>query len=144
MDWKERVISVYSNKKQRNIAIVIILSIILFSIIIYRITHIEKPPTPGALRAVICKKCRKVDVRRVYDIKKIKCKYCGGDVALAWKCGKCQYEYYVEENRVDTSKLNTMQRFQKVVESQKCPNCGMERNTHPMTIQEAEKELSGK
>jgi hypothetical protein len=137
MDIKERLLAVYQNKKQRNIIILTLLMIVLSSIILHQLMNPVVPPPPGAKRVVICKKCRKTDIQRVYDITKAKCKYCGGPVAFAWKCGKCQYEYYPEENKkVDTSKLNTMQRLQRAVKEKRCPNCGMERDTRPMTIQD--------
>jgi len=139
MDIKKSVMSVYSNKKQRNIIILTILMLILGSIILHRLLNPEIRPPAGARRVVICKECRKTDIQRIYDIKKAKCKFCGGPVAFAWKCGKCQYEYYTEENKVDTSKLNTMQRLQRAVKERRCPNCGMEKDTRPMTIQDLEK-----
>ena len=139
MDTKKVLTSVYYNKKQRNAVILSILSVILISILLYKLTHPYTPPPSGALRVVICKKCRKTDIQRIYNIKKAKCKFCGGPVAYAWKCNKCQYEYYVEENKVDTSKLNTLQRLQRVVESRRCPNCGAVRDTRPMTLQDIDK-----
>jgi hypothetical protein len=135
MDIKKSVISVFYNKKQRNIIILTTLIIVLVLIIAHHLLNPVKPPPPGALRVVICKECRKTDIQRVYDISKAKCKYCGGPVALAWKCVNCQYEYYTEENKIDTVKLNTMQRLQRVVNERRCPNC-KKTDTRPMTIQD--------
>jgi len=138
MDIKKSVTSILYNRKQRNIIILTTLLIVLVAIIMHNLFHTAPPPLLGARRVVICKKCRKTDVQRIYDISKAKCKYCGGPVALAWKCVNCQYEYYTEENKIDTSKLNTMQRLQRVVNERRCPNC-KKTDTRPMSIQDMEK-----
>ena len=133
------VMTVLKNKKQRNIIILSILTVLLTSILLYQLTHKELPPPPGAKRVVICTKCTKVDLQRVSDIKKAKCKFCGAPVVFAWKCEKCKYEFGLDEKKLATGKKTTMERFQEVVNVERCPNCSST-DTRPMTIQDYDKE----
>ncbi len=138
MDLKSKIIEIWGMKRVRNIIILIILSIVFVSIIVYRVLNMEKPPPQGAKRVVVCKNCKKTDIKRIYKIKEEICDYCNkkGTLAFAWKCEKCKYEYHIVKHKFDPSKLNTMQRFQKVEESRSCPNCGETRDISPMSIQQ--------
>ena len=147
MGFKEFVLWIWSDAKRRNIAIMSVLILIFGSILVYNLTHQPPPPPPGAKRVVICKKCRYVDVQRIVDIhtKKYTCRKCGGPVAIAWKCGACKYEYYILDNKVDMAKLkNTMQKFQFVTRSRRCPNCNEEKNVAPMTLTEFKQEYGNR
>ena len=140
MEIKDALLLFLRDKRKRNILILVASVITLVSLLIYQYSHRYIPPPPGAERVVLCKKCGKTDIQRVYKIGEAKCRYCGGPVAFAWKCGKCQYEYYIIDQKFNSDKMNTLQRLQRVVEARRCPNCGEERDTHPMTLQEFKKE----
>ena len=143
MDLKEFGFYIWTDGKRRNIAILSVLILIFGSILIYKLTHQPPPPPPGAMRVVICKKCKDVDIQRILDInkKKYKCRKCGGPVGIAWKCGSCKYDYYIVDSKPDSAKIkNTMQTFQFVMRSRRCPNCAEEKNVAPMTVAEFEKE----
>ena len=131
-----------TDRKIRNISILTLISVILGCILVYRIVSAPEPVDPGANRVVICRDCGNVEVMRVNDINdpELKCSKCGGRVAIAWKCNKCKYQYYIAEQKFNTKNMKTMQRFQKVVESRRCPNCGETRDTRPMTIKDMEKQ----
>ncbi|NOY74286.1 MAG: hypothetical protein GXP32_00650 [Kiritimatiellaeota bacterium] len=143
MDIKEIGLYIWTDGKRRNIAIMSILILISGSILIYNLTHQPKPPPPGAIRVVICKKCKYVDLQRIIDISSgiYKCRECGGPVGLAWKCGSCKYEYYILDSKPDLAKMkNTMQKFQFTTRTSRCPNCNEEKNVNPMTVSEFKNE----
>ena len=137
MEILNRVIAIWNNKKQRNGVILSLLSIILILIIVNKISNMETPPPPGAKRAVICSSCKHIEVQRIQEVDDARCTECRESVGLAWKCGKCQYEYSAANLEFDTENLNTMQRFQKAAASRSCPNCGMDKDIGPMSIKEA-------
>ena len=142
MDVKELGIYIWSDRKRRSIAIMSVLIVLLMGMILYRLYSIKPPPPPGANRVVICKKCKFVDIRRIVDIKKTKCRCvkCGGPLAIAWKCGACKYEYYVVDAKPDMKKMkNTMDKFKFVLRTRRCPNCGEEKNVGPMSISDYKK-----
>ena len=134
----EAITSFLQNKRARNTVIAILLFFCLAGIITRAILNAPVPPPPGALRAVICKKCQKLQVSRIVDPQnpKVKCSYCGGDVGMAWKCGHCGYVYYVVPRKIDTEGLSTMRRLVKVEAMRGCPNCGETRDVRPMSVDE--------
>jgi rubredoxin len=135
---------IYNNQKQRNIAILIILSLILILTIIIQILNMEKKLPEGALRVVVCKECDNVSVKRIKDIndkldKRNICKKCQGKLEIAWKCNDCQFEYPALKMDKILKKLGkTMDKFQAVVESRRCPNC-RSLSAHPISIDEFNK-----
>ena len=131
---------IWYNKKHRNIAILSILLSFLAGIVLYQIFHTEPVPPPGAMRVVACKKCNYVGVMRITEIEKAKCPKCGGPLGYAWKCGKCKYQYSVSNEKIDTKNMNTMDRFRAALKMRKCPNCGEEKDIHPMTVEEFQKD----
>lgn len=135
---------IYSNPKQRNIAILIILSFVLILIITIQILNIEKKLPEGALRVVVCKECKIVSSKRIKDINdkvdlRNTCDNCHGKLEVAWKCNECQFEYPALKMEKILKKLDkTMDKFQAVVESRRCPNC-RSLSAHPISVDEFKK-----
>lgn len=129
---------IWSQPKQRNILILSLLIIILLIIIVYQVMNVQMPPPPGSLRVVVCTKCKEQYIERIVDISNTEkiCRKCEGPLSYAWKCKECKFEYpellINPKNPINTS---TMEIFQKVVESQRCPNCSCT-DTCPISIDE--------
>jgi Zn finger protein HypA/HybF involved in hydrogenase expression len=86
----------------------------------------ELPPTAvvqGPPMAVICKKCNFTEERRIKDINQAKCTRCGGAVAAAMKCAKCNKVFPLPE--ISNIEKMTSEEYSKAAEaSYKCPSCG--------------------
>lgn len=137
---------IWKDRKRRNVSIMSIVIVVLLVLLILNLSNTYQPPLPGAKRVLICKKCRALDIRRVVDMKKERftCDKCGGDMAIAWKCGVCKYEYYIIPLKPNSELKTTMQIFMHIKESHRCPNCKEMRNVHRMTVNEYEAEYGNK
>ena len=137
--------SIWNNPKHRNILILTTLLLVLAVLIIVQIMNIAKPPPEGAFRVVICKECSTKYFTRIKNLKdksdkRNKCKECGGELAFVWKCDECQFEYPEIKMDAILKKLGkTMDKFQAVVESRRCPNC-LSLSAHPISVQEFKNE----
>lgn len=124
------------NKKRRDITLLVILLGILLVILLVRILNYQSPEE-GSLRVVICGSCKHQMIKQIKDIDDPEhiCPECGGEIAYAWKCDACGYEYPLILPPIPTSQKKTMDKFKAVVEMQRCPNCGST-ETHPLSINE--------
>lgn len=135
---------IYNNPKQLKTAILIILSLILILTIALQILNMEKKLSEGALKVVVCKQCENVSIKRIKDIndksdKRNTCNKCHEKLEIAWKCNECQFEYPALKMDKILKKLDkTMDKFQAVVESRRCPNC-RSLSAHPISIDEFNK-----
>ena len=139
--WLQKI---YNNPKDRNISILIILSLLLILIVTLQILNREVKLPEGALRVVVCTQCEDVSAKRIKDIndksdKRNICNKCHGKLEIAWKCNECQFEYPALKMDKILKKLDTtMDKFQAVVESRRCPNC-RSLSAHPISVDEFNK-----
>lgn len=131
----------FNNSKYRRISILAILVFILICVIIHKIMNIEEPLPEGSLRVVVCTQCNTTYIERIKNIenthdKRNSCKECHGKLAIAWKCNECQFQY-PELKLADIQKnlKTTMDKFQAIVESRRCPNCAS-LSAHAMSVNE--------
>lgn len=132
----------WSNPQHRKIIILSALILILLITIIIQLMQIEEPPPEGAMRVVICKQCNAKYVTRIKDINDQSdprniCKKCKkGRLTFVIKCDECQFEYPEPDMGKTLKKLEkTMDKFQAIVESRRCPNCSS-LATHPYSVKE--------
>jgi ribosomal protein S27E len=121
-------------RKTRNYIILAVLVFILLLIMAYRLLWSNKHKLPGALRAVKCLNCDFKQAVRAKDITKIKCKHCGSQCGLVYKCQNCDLEYSIRPilHRSSASRKVILDRQKR---ERQCPNCGS-KNTKPLPANE--------
>lgn len=143
----EKFKAIWNNPKHRKILILCILIVILVICIIVQLSKFEPPPPEGAKRVVICTKCKTKFVKRIKDLSDKNeniCEKCGGEVSFVWKCDECDFEFPEVKMHISKKKnVKTMDKFQAIVESRRCPNCGS-LATHPYSVNELKGKRKGK
>ena len=137
----EILLKLLKNKRVVNIAILAILTIVL-AVVVYVEYFSRTPPPEGALRVVKCSGCNEQSVKMIKDINdrsdpKCTCGKCGKPLGYAFKCEDCDFEFPVipvdKNTNGEFSKMKTMGKFNYVVQTRKCTNCGSTR-TYPISV----------
>ena len=138
----EILLQLIKNKRVVNLVILAILTIVL-GVVVYVEYFSRTPPPEGAFRVVKCSGCGDQSVKQIKDISdrsdpKSICGKCKKPLGYAFKCGDCDFEYPVipvdKPPVEEILKMKTMGKFNYVLQTRKCPNCGSIRTT-PISVE---------
>ena len=138
----EMFLQLIKNKRVVNLVVLAILTIIL-GIVVYGKYFSSTPLPEGAFRVVKCSGCGDQSVKQIKDINdsrdpKCICGKCKKPLGYAFKCEDCDFEYPVipvdKAPTAEILKMKTMGKFNYVLQTRKCPNCGSIRTT-PISVE---------
>ncbi|MFA7230459.1 MAG: response regulator [Victivallaceae bacterium] len=99
----------------------------------YRLFADGKAPvavSEGPMHVVICKKCKLIEQKRLFDINQAKCPKCGGDEGDCMKCSDCKMIFAAPEIKEDPNM--PPEEYEKIREEKyRCPKCKSQ-NIFPM------------
>lgn len=138
----EMILQLIKSKRAINIVVLAVLSVILGAVI-YIEYFSRTPPPEGALRVVKCSGCGDKCVNLIKDINdrrdpKCACVKCGKPLGYAFKCDDCDFEFPLipldKPSVEEIGKMKTMGKFNYVLQTRKCVNCGSIRTT-PISVE---------
>ncbi len=137
----EMLLQLMKNKRVLKIVMLGVLTIVLI-VVVYIQFLSRTPPPEGALRVVKCSVCGDQVVKMIKDINdrsdsRTVCGKCGKQIGYAYKCTDCDFEFSVipvdKPPTGEMAKMKTMGKFNYVLQTSKCTNCGST-STTPMSV----------
>ena len=114
---------IWTNRKIRNVIILMTLLIVLIITIIINL----QPPSPRkSERVLICDQCKFTDMISFSTLEYVTCPKCStGKMRYGMKCRKCEYEFPYINSPLSKKHMRTMNsiRDQRILDH-RCPNCG--------------------
>ena len=133
-DFIEFIKECRNDKKKCKTLILVGSAVFLVLVFLIRLVACSAEPLPpeGSSRVLICPNCNERQIVRVKDMHKEThlCRKCEAKLSKCLKCGDCGFEFpYSDAEIAISGKGNKAQKFTRLNEMRKCPQCGSI-NTH--------------